>query len=135
MALLYYHILFTFCYINCSQYCAHCKSRRSSRGSTFLVQASSEVGKKFGERSEWESERSDSASEAPDRSRFVSLALDYTRLSRPKPNRVGFYARLKGAGPGGLLAPRSSRSLFLSRDFLLRRARRTTERWTARSML
>ena len=44
-----------------------------------------EVGKKiFGE--------SDSASEAhtpssPDRSRLVPLALDYTRLSLPKPNR------------------------------------------------
>ena len=41
--------------------------------------------KKFGERSEWESERRDSTSE--DRSRLVPPALDYTRLSRPKPNR------------------------------------------------
>ena len=56
-------------------------------------QAPSEVGKKFGERSEWESARRDSPSKAsavtqssPDRSRLVPLALDYTRLSRPKPN-------------------------------------------------
>ena len=57
-------------------------------------QAPSEVGKKFGEQSQWESERRDSAREAsgtrtpssPDRSRLIPLALDHTQLSRPKPN-------------------------------------------------
>ena len=64
--------------------------------STFLLackQVPSEVGKKFGERSEWESKRrivtpwAKRTHSSPDRSRLVLLTLDYTWLARPKPNR------------------------------------------------
>ena len=60
-------------------------------------QAPSEVGKKFGKRSEWDAlpARSEKiwrvkqvgrTPSSPDLSRLVPLALDYTRLSCPKPN-------------------------------------------------
>ena len=59
-------------------------------------QAPSEVGKKFGEQSEWERNRLlvgvraswlGERSNSPGLSRLVPLVLDYTRLSRPKPKR------------------------------------------------
>ena len=64
--------------------------------SAFLLackQVPSEVGKKFSEWSEWESKRSivtpwaKRPLSSPDPSQLVLLTLDYTRLSRPKPNR------------------------------------------------
>ena len=36
---------------------------------------------------------------SPDRSRLVPLALDYTRLPRPKPNRTGTVRRLSRGFP------------------------------------
>ena len=65
-------------------------------GKLACEKAPSEVGKK-NSASEWKSEHRDSASEAsrrrtpssPDRPRLVPLALCYTWLSRPEPNRTG----------------------------------------------
>ena len=51
------------------------ESERKSPSEASGTQAPSEGGEKFGEQSECESERG------------VQLALDYTRLARPKPNR------------------------------------------------
>ena len=61
----------------------------------YLTIASEPAPSEVGKNSASETERHDSASEAsgtrtpssPDRSRLVPLALDYTRLSCPKPNR------------------------------------------------
>ena len=64
--------------------------------------------------SEWKSERRDSTSEAsgtrgtpssPDRPRLVPLALDYTRLSRPKPDRTeSLFAGYSGTWHWGILS-------------------------------
>ena len=68
--------------------------------STLLLackQVPSEVGKKFGEWSEWESKGhvvtpwAKRTPSSPDPSWLVLLTLDYTWLSRPKPNREPFH--------------------------------------------